>query len=66
MPITEKNGQWYWGKQGPFDSRNKAEEVAQAAYASGYQKSMDVFTNILEKGLPKGAVYSSKVPPPEG
>ena len=35
MPITEKNGQWYWGTQGPFDSRNKAEEVAQAAYASG-------------------------------
>mgnify|MGYP003649824790 FL=1 len=66
MPITEKNGQWYWGKQGPFDSRNKAEEVAQAAYASGYKKSIDVFTNILEKGLPKGAVYSSKVPPPEG
>tara|TARA_R110002012_G_scaffold266034_1_gene449522 strand:+ start:3339 stop:5015 length:1677 start_codon:yes stop_codon:yes gene_type:complete len=65
MPITEKNGQWYWGKQGPFDSRNKAEEVAQAAYASGYQKSMDVFSNILQK-LEPGWVYDSEFPAPKG
>jgi len=42
MPIREKDGKWYWGSKGPFTSRKKAEEVAQAAYASGYQKSKDV------------------------
>ena len=38
MPITKKSDGWYWGGQGPFDSRSKAEEVAQAAHASGYNK----------------------------
>ena len=38
MPISKKKDGWYWGSQGPFDSRNKAEEVAQGAYASGYWK----------------------------
>ena len=38
MPISERNGKWYWGSQGPFNSRKKAEEVAQAAHASGYEK----------------------------
>ena len=37
MPITNQDGKWYWGKQGPFDSREKAVEVAQAAYSSGYK-----------------------------
>ena len=35
MPIKKKNGKWYWGSQGPFDTKNKAEEVADA---SGYEK----------------------------
>ena len=65
MPITEREGKYYWGKQGPFDSRKKAEDVAQAAYASGYQKSMDVFDGILQK-LEAGWVYASEFPPPEG
>jgi len=38
MPISNKNGKWYWGSKGPFDSRKKAEEVARAAHASGYEK----------------------------
>ena len=38
MPISERNGKWYWGSKGPFNSRKKAEEVAQAAHASGYEK----------------------------
>jgi len=38
MPISNRNGKWYWGSQGPFDSREKAEEVAGAAHASGYEK----------------------------
>ena len=39
MPVRKKDGKWYWGKQGPFDSKQKAEDVAQAAYASGYTKA---------------------------
>ena len=46
MPITKKNDGWYWGGQGPFDSRDKAEEVAQAAHASGYEK----FLNFMKEG----------------
>ena len=38
MPISKRGDKWYWGSQGPFDSRKKAEEVAGAAHASGYQK----------------------------
>ncbi|HCR2016769.1 TPA: DUF2213 domain-containing protein [Enterobacter asburiae] len=36
MPVEEKNGKWYWGKEGPFDTQEKAEEVERAAYANGY------------------------------
>ena len=36
MPITKRKGKWYWGSKGPYKSRNKAEEVQRAAYASGY------------------------------
>ena len=35
--ISEADGKYYWGTQGPFSSRKKAEEVARAAYASGYK-----------------------------
>ena len=41
MPISKKKDGWYWGSKGPFDSRDKAEEVAQAAHASGYEKFID-------------------------
>lgn len=36
MPVHEKSGKWYWGKEGPFDTKEKAEEVERAAYANGY------------------------------
>ena len=39
MPIRKRNNKWHWGSKGPFDSRKKAKEVAQAAHASGYEKS---------------------------
>ena len=39
MPIKQTKKGWYWGSKGPFNSKKKAQEVAQAAYASGYQKS---------------------------
>ena len=40
MPINRKDDGWYWGSKGPFKSKDKAEEVQRAAYASGYQKLM--------------------------
>lgn len=36
MPVEEISGKWYWGKEGPFDTKEKAEEVERAAYANGY------------------------------
>ncbi|MGX5099877.1 DUF2213 domain-containing protein [Enterobacter cloacae] len=36
MPVHQKDGKWYWGKEGPFDTKAKAEEVERAAYANGY------------------------------
>jgi hypothetical protein len=37
MPLTKKQTGWYWGSQGPFDTKAKALQVARAAYASGYK-----------------------------
>jgi len=37
MPIKKVKGGWKWGSKGPFKTRAKAEEVARAAYASGYR-----------------------------
>ena len=39
MPIKQKNGKWYWGSQGPFESKKKAEEVARAAHSAGFAKT---------------------------
>lgn len=36
MPVHHKDGKWFWGKEGPFDTKEKAEEVGRAAYANGY------------------------------
>jgi len=38
MPLTKKQTGWYWGSQGPFDTKAKALQVARAAYASGYKE----------------------------
>lgn len=37
MPVVKKSNGWYWGSKGPFKTKKKAEEVARAAYASGYK-----------------------------
>jgi len=51
MPVIERDGNFYWGKQGPFSSRQKAEQVARAAYASGYQKKGAIAKFlVLQKG----------------
>lgn len=52
MPISKKEDGWYWGSKGPFDSRDKAEEVAQAAHASGYEK----FIDFMKEGDGGGAI----------
>lgn len=39
MPVHKKNGKWYWGSKGPFDTKQKAQEVGRAAYAHGYKGS---------------------------
>jgi len=36
IPISKRKDGYYWGSKGPFDSRKKAEDVAQAAHASGF------------------------------
>ena len=47
MPIERRKGKWWWGSKGPFDSRQKAEEVSQAAHASGYEKgSLEKFLDL--------------------
>ncbi|MFP2377758.1 DUF2213 domain-containing protein [Enterobacter ludwigii] len=38
MPVHQKDGKWYWGSKGPFDTQGKAEEVERAAYANCYAK----------------------------
>tara|TARA_R100000388_G_scaffold39471_3_gene30439 strand:- start:12380 stop:12934 length:555 start_codon:yes stop_codon:yes gene_type:complete len=49
MPITKKKDGYYWGSKGPFKTRKKAVQVAQAAYASGYVKKE--WKEILKKDM---------------
>ncbi len=52
MPITEKNGKWYWGKKGPYNTKEAAQRVATAAYLSGYKNKTGV--------MPKKKPYKGK------
>ena len=38
MPITKTSKGWKWGSKGPFKTKKKAQQVARAAYASGYKE----------------------------
>ena len=40
MPINNKNGKWYWGKQGPFDTKQEAVNIQRGAYAPGYKSAV--------------------------
>ena len=42
MPIQKTNDGYWWGSKGPFPTREKAEGVAQAAYATGYRPKREV------------------------
>ena len=39
MPVHKKDDGWYWGSKGPFPTKQKAIQVGQAAYASGYKEN---------------------------
>ena len=58
MPITRRDGKYYWGSKGPFDSRKKAEEVAQAAHASGYQEDTMATVTGMNKEDGGGGVFT--------
>ena len=42
MPIHRTKQGYWWGGKGPFPTREKAEEVARAAYAHGYRPKREV------------------------
>jgi hypothetical protein len=46
MPIRKTDQGWFWGSKGPFATRAKAQQVGQAAYASGYKEE-----NQMEKTI---------------
>lgn len=51
MPLTKKQSGWYWGSQGPFDTKAKALAVSRAAYAAGYKaQSKDVLSYRVDEG----------------
>jgi hypothetical protein len=39
MPINKKSDGWYWGSKGPFDTKQKAIQVGQAAHASDFKEA---------------------------
>jgi len=51
MPITKRNGKYYWGSKGPFNSRKEAKSVQQAAYASGYEKMVGSPVGASSEGV---------------
>ena len=65
MPIIKRGSKYYWGNQGPFPTREKAEEVAQAAYSSGYQgKAVQKLASFVELSKRAG-VDNSQFSPDE-
>jgi hypothetical protein len=46
MPIVRKQDGWYWGSKGPFSTKSKALQVAQAAHASGF-KEIEMNTALI-------------------
>lgn len=47
MPIRHTDKGWYWGSKGPFTTRAKAQQVATAAYASGYKEESQMNQEIV-------------------
>ena len=38
MPYRKTDQGWFWGSKGPFPTKQKAIDVARAAYASGFKE----------------------------
>lgn len=38
MPFRKTDKGYYWGSKGPFPTMAKAQQVARAAYASGFKE----------------------------
>lgn len=51
MPIRQTDKGWYWGGQGPFPTKAKAQAVARAAYASGYKEQVTDMNHEPMKNL---------------
>lgn len=49
MPIRKTDKGYYWGSKGPFETKQKAEEVMVAAYASGYRPKKTINVNEKKK-----------------
>lgn len=44
MPVIKKSDGWYWGSKGPFQTKQKAIQVGQAAHASGFKEESMTYT----------------------
>jgi hypothetical protein len=57
MPFRHTDQGWYWGSRGPFDTLQKAQQVARAAYASGYKEEEQSMSDVssFAAGLLHGA-----------
>ena len=51
MPVTKRDGKYYWGSKGPFDSRKEAQAVQRAAFASGYEKMVGNPVGASDEGV---------------
>ena len=49
MPIRKTKKGWKWGSKGPFKTKKKAQQVARAAYASGYLGEGMIKRSYLEQ-----------------
>ena len=49
MPIRKTKKGWKWGSKGPFKTKKKAQQVARAAYASGYKGEGKIKRSYLEQ-----------------
>jgi hypothetical protein len=49
MPIRKTKKGWKWGSKGPFKTKEKAQQVARAAYASGYRGEGKIKRSYLEQ-----------------
>lgn len=60
MPIRKTSKGFYWGDKGPYPTKEKAEEVARAAYASGYRDREDNKAERAGRQVTKDIEYDMK------